>query len=232
MANQSWFFLETYTSVIESLDKMGTNYIDLFLIHWAECIDDFEWMDCSEAKGKSYKQSWEMMEKLFSEGVLLNIGVSNFDFDLFEDLIKSSECQIIPQVVQNYFDISHQDWEFIDYLDTYGTIFQGYATYRGIAEADVRIEDEPHYMEWKERLNNIAKTKELDSTSGKSSVTASQVLLRWLIESGVSVTPRTQSLQHLQENWNIWNFQLSQAEIQQLLDKSVEEIDKRMKSEL
>jgi diketogulonate reductase-like aldo/keto reductase len=109
-------YFETHESVLNSLDKLRTNYIDFYLIHWPHCIDEIDWMDCTEASRKDYIETWERMQKLYAEGVLLNIGVSNFDFDQFTNLIYSSNAQIIPHVVQNYFDIVNQDWEFVEYL--------------------------------------------------------------------------------------------------------------------
>jgi diketogulonate reductase-like aldo/keto reductase len=204
-------YYETYHSVLKSLDNLKTNYIDLYLIHWPDCFDEFEWMDCSDATRKDYVETWEMMQKLYAEGVLLNIGVSNFDFDQFNRLILSANTQILPHVVQNYFDIVNQDWEFVEYLNNLGVVFEGYATYRGIAESEERKESEPHYLEWFQHLTDIANSK--NTVSNATHVSPSQVLLRWLVESQISVIPRTRSTTHLNENWNFWNFQLTQDDV-------------------
>jgi len=201
-------YYETYESILHSLDNLKTGYIDLYLIHWPHCEDDFEWMDCTEATRKDYIETWEMMQKLYAEGVLLNIGVSNFDFNEFQNLIFSANAQILPHVVQNYFDIVNQDWEYVGYLNNLGVVFEGYATYRGIAESEERRETEPHYLEWLQHLTDIAKAKSDDASNHKQ-VSPSQVLLRWLVESQISVIPRTRSVKHLNENWNFWDFQLT-----------------------
>jgi len=205
-------YLETYQSVLNSLDNLRTNYIDLYLIHWPHCFDEFEWMDCNEATNKDYIETWEMMQKLYAEGVLLNIGVSNFDFDQFNNLIFSSNAQILPHVVQNYFDIVNQDWEFVEYLNNLGVVFEGYATYRGIAESEERKEDQPHYLEWLQHLTDIANSKS-SNINNHTQISPSQVLLRWLVESQISVIPRTRSVKHLNENWNFWDFELTEDDV-------------------
>jgi len=222
-------YFETYHSILNSLDNLKTNYIDLYLIHWPHCIDEFEWINCSEATQKDYIETWEMMQKLYAEGVLLNIGLSNFDYDQFNHLISSVNAQIMPHVVQNYFDIVNQDWEFVEYLNNMGVVFEGYATYRGIAESEERKEDEPHYLEWLQQLTDIANSKSAVNDSRKE-VTPSQVLLRWLAESQISVIPRTRSVKHLHENWNFWDFSLSSDDIE-LIRTHVDETN-FLKSEL
>jgi len=219
-------YVETFQSVLNSLDNLRTNYIDSYLIHWPHCIDEFEWMDCSEASHKDYIQTWEMMQKLYSEGVLLSIGVSNFDFEQFNRLILSANSQILPHVVQNYFDIANQDWHLVEYVNAYGVVFEGYATYRGIAESEERKDSEPHYQEWFDHLNQISQSKRINSTDLKTS-TPSQVLLRWLSESKISIIPRSRNLKHLQDNWNLWDFQLSQNDIELITTRIVEQIEEK-----
>jgi alcohol dehydrogenase (NADP+) len=169
-------------------------------------------MDCPEAIQKDYVETWDMMQKLYAEGVILNIGVSNFDFDEFNRLIMSSNTQILPHVVQNYFDIVNQDWEFVDYLNILGVVFEGYATYHGIAESEERKEFEPHYSEWFEHLTSIASTK----TNNSKQVSPSQILLRYLVESQISIIPRTRNIEHLNENWNFWDFELTNDDIEKM----------------
>jgi len=204
-------YFETYESILNSLNNLRTNYIDLYLIHHPECNE--EWMDCSETTQKDYIESWEMMQKLHAEGVLLSIGVSNFEFDDFNRLILSANTQIVPHVVQNYFDIANQDWEYVEYLNNLGVVFEGYATYQGIAQSEEREENEPHYMEWFQQLSAIANSK-TDDVNNTKQVSPSQVLLRWLVESQISIIPRTSSVQHLNENWNFWDFPLTDEDIE------------------
>jgi len=52
-----------------------------------------------------------------------------------------------------------------------------------------------------------------NGSTNTTQVTPSQVLLRWLVESQISVIPRTRSVKHLNENWNFWNFELTKDDV-------------------
>lgn len=167
------------------------------------------------------------MEKLYAEGVLLNVGISNYDFKTYNEMIDSHSMQIVPQVLQNYFDISHADWELADYVNKYGTIYQGYAQYRGIAQAEQRSKQgEKHYKVFKDKLEDISQKR----TNGKAS--ASQILLRWLLEKNVAVIPRSRNSEHLTENWNLWDFELEKEDIEELIELSKDQNRKMQKNEL
>jgi diketogulonate reductase-like aldo/keto reductase len=103
-----------------------------------------------------------------------------------------------------------------------GVVFEGYATYRGIAESEERKEDEPHYSEWLQHLTEIANSKTSNIHNNKTHISPSQVLLRWLVESKISVIPRTRSVKHLNENWNFWDFELTDDDYE-LINTRVQE---------
>ena len=130
--------------------------------------------------------------------------------------------------MQNYFDIAHQDWELVDYLESWGAIYQGYATYRGVSQAQSRSQSEPYYLEWKDTLTKMAKEKSDDDFK----VTDAQVILRWLVDSKISVIPRSSNEDHINDNFNIWGFSLTEEEHATLNEKSIEEVRKRLKQEL
>jgi len=214
-------FLETYQEVFKSMIKMNLNYIDLYMIHWAHCYDHFVWMDCTHATKKPWAQTYHMMEKLYSEGRLLSIGVSNFDFGLMKELEENAQLSLLPQLLQNYFDIAHQDWPLVQIVNEMGIIYQGYATYRGVAEAETRVDNEPVYMQWKELLKEIA-------TNKQNKATDAQILLRWLLENNVAVIPRSTNKTHIEENFNLWSFEITDEENEMLLTKANEELKEEL----
>ncbi|PRZ13830.1 aldo/keto reductase family protein [Laceyella sediminis] len=77
----------TLNAFEESRKKLDLEYIDLFLIHWP-------------VKGK-YKETWKALEKLYKEGFVRAIGVSNFQEHHLQDLLK--DCQVKPMVNQVEF---------------------------------------------------------------------------------------------------------------------------------
>merc|ERR1712154_707736 len=161
-------------------------------------------------------------------GYLHNLGISNYDFSTVKnEILESRDVQIVPQVIQNYFDISHADWHLAEYVNKYGIIYQGYAQYRGIAQSAERAKHgEGHYQKFKDALDAISKR----SADGKAS--SSQVLLRWLLEKNVAVIPRSSQENHLRDNWNVWDFELIQQDIDELTQMMLQQNQRQSKTDL
>ncbi len=91
ITTKGWNAEQGYETTLRALDtsrnKLGLEYIDLYLIHWP-------------VKGK-YKDTWKAMEKLYKEGVIRAIGVSNFLIHHLKDLMVDAE--IVPMVNQMEF---------------------------------------------------------------------------------------------------------------------------------
>ena len=97
-----------YEAFEESLEKLGVDYVDLYLIHWP-------------VKGK-YVESWKILEKIYKEGRARAIGVSNFHIHHLEDVFAVSD--LIPAVNQ----VECHPWltqvELVDYCQSKGIIFE------------------------------------------------------------------------------------------------------------
>jgi methylglyoxal/glyoxal reductase len=85
--NDDQGYKNTFRAFNESLEKLQTDYIDLYLIHWP--------------KEKESVETWKAMEELYEKGKIKAIGVSNFLINHFEDFLP--ECKIIPAVNQFEF---------------------------------------------------------------------------------------------------------------------------------
>lgn len=209
-------FTQTYGAVLDTLNKIGTNYLDMYMIHWNRCDASIKWMECEKASGRPWGQSWEVMERLYAEGILHSIGISNYNFNDYNEFLTSGRMQIVPQLIQNYCDIAHIDWDLAQYAKrASGTLYQGYAQYRGIAQAEQRAKHgEKHYKETKDVLERIA------SQSKGKIPSASQVLLRFLMEKEIATVPRSAKKIHLQENFDIFSFDLKQEDMNLLMTLS------------
>ena len=97
-----------YQAFEESLEKLGIDYVDLYLIHWP-------------VKGK-YVESWKILEKIYKEGRARAVGVSNFHIHHLEDIFASSD--LVPAVNQ----VECHPWltqvELVDYTQKNGIIFE------------------------------------------------------------------------------------------------------------
>lgn len=159
-----------------SLERLGLDYVDLYLIHWPVpgCFTD----------------TWKALEKLQAAGRVKSIGVSNFNIQDLEMLKKVSD--VIPAVNQIEFHPLFNHPELLAYCRGAGIAVQAYAPLaRGAyLESPLLIEIGKKY--------------------GKL---PAQVGLRWAVQQGVSVIPKSVHKERIQENAAIFDFTLTQEEM-------------------
>ena len=163
---------KTMKAVYDSLDALGTEYIDLYLVH----------MPFGD-----YYGSWRAMEELCRQGLIRAIGVSNFLPDRLMDLCYNAE--IIPQVNQIELHPHYQREEELRLMRALGVQPQAWAPF---AEGMKGMFSEPVLMEIARR-------------HGKS---VPQVILRWHLQRGVSVIPKSVHKERMRENMDVWDFEL------------------------
>ena len=144
--------------------------------------------------------AWRAMEELYREGRVRAIGISNFHPDRVVDLIHFNE--ITPAVNQIETHPFHQQIETQKFLE----------------ENQIQIESWGPFAEGK---NDLFKNELLASIGRKYNKTIAQVVLRWLTQRGVVVIPKSVRKERMEENFNIFDFQLSTEDMQtiQTLDQ-------------
>lgn len=163
-----------------SLDRLGLNYVDLYLIHWPV-------PGC-------YLSTWAEMEKILSSGKALSIGVSNFEIRHLEELRKVSG--IVPAVNQIECHPLCYQKELIDYCQDNGIQVQAYAPLARGAYLD----------------NDV-----LCVLGTKYAHTPAQIGLRWAVQKGISVIPKSTNPERIRENARIFDFSIDQEDMD-LLD--------------
>ena len=136
--------------------------------------------------------SWRAMEELYREGRIRAIGVSNFQPDRLMDLIVHN--QVVPAVNQ---------------IETH-PFNQQIETQKFLQENNVQIESWGPFAEGK---NNIFANELLRSIAGKYNKTVAQTILRWLTQRGVVAIPKSVHKERIIENFNIFDFELSQEDM-------------------
>lgn len=136
---------------------------------------------------------WRAMQDLYREGKVRAIGVSNFDPDRLIDLIIHNE--IIPAVNQIETHPFHQQIE----------------TQQFLKDNNVQIESWGPFAEGK---NNIFRNELLQSIASKHNKSIAQVILRWLTQRGVIAIPKSVRKERMQENFDVFNFELSPQEME------------------
>lgn len=164
-------------SVLESMRRLRTDYLDLVLLH--QPFSD-------------YYGAWRALEDLYQEGKLRAIGVSNFYPDRLVDL--ASFARIRPTVNQVEIHPYHQQTEALGWMKKYGVQPEAWAPF---GEGRGGLFTDPV-------LTGIGKRY------GKS---AAQVMLRWHLQRGVVVIPKSTHIERMQENLNVFDFSLTGEEM-------------------
>ena len=167
-------------SIDASLKKLGTDYIDLLLIH--QPFGD-------------YYGTYRAMEQAYRAGKVRAIGVSNFYPDRFIDLAEFSE--IPPMVNQVETHVFNQQVEAQQIMKQYGT----------------------HIMAWgpfAEGRNNFFGNETLIAVGAKYNKSAAQTALRYLIQRGVIVIPKSVRKERMQQNFDVFDFTLSDEDMQRI----------------
>ncbi|KUK83445.1 aldo/keto reductase [Petrotoga sibirica] len=174
--NTNQGFESTLNSFENSLKRLGTDYLDLYLIHWP-------------VSGK-YLETWEALEKLYKEGRVRAIGVSNFLIHHLQDIINN--CEITPMVNQVEFHPYLLQRDLLDFcqknkirLEAWSPLMRG------------RVLDIP-------QLIDIAK---------KYKKTPAQIVLRWDLQHGVVTIPKSVHKERIKENADIFDFELTEEEM-------------------
>lgn len=163
-----------------SLNKLGLDYLDLYLIH--QPFND-------------YYGSWRAMEELYEEGKIRAIGVCNFYPDRLADLCLNSKIK--PMINQIECHPFFQQTEAIDTMKEFGVLPEAWGPF---AEGSKGIFSNPVLSEIASKYNK----------------TTAQVILRWNIQRGVVVIPKTVRKERMIENFQIWNFELSNDDMQKI----------------
>jgi diketogulonate reductase-like aldo/keto reductase len=169
----------TLSTFEESRKRLGLDIIDLYLIHWP-------------GKDK-YKETWKAFERLYEEGSVRAIGVSNFHVHHLEDLLKDSN--IVPAVNQVELHPCLTQRELYNYCRDKG----------------IQIESWSPLM--KGKLMDNADISEIASKYGK---TSSQVILRWHIQQEIVTIPKSVTESRIRENADIFDFELTAEEISRI----------------
>lgn len=170
---------ECKRSVSESLKKLDTDYLDLVLLHWPF--------------GNVYA-AWRDLEELYKEGVVKNIGISNFNPDRFIDLALFNE--VVPCINQVEIHLYSQRKEHRTWMKKYGITPQAYAPLG------------------KGKFNEIFTLPEVEKIAEKYGKTTAQIMLRFLTQEGVSVIPKSQHKERIVENFNIFDITLDESDLE------------------
>ena len=175
LANPDQGYESTLRAFEESRRKLGVDYVDLYLIHWP-------------GRDK-YKETWRAFEKLYNEGYIRAIGVSNFQIHHLESLKETSG--IIPAVNQVEFHPLLTQKELLAYCKREG----------------IQLEA------WSPIMKGNLDLPLLQELAAKYGKTPAQIVLRWDLQLGVVTIPKSVRRERIAENAGIFDFELTEEDM-------------------
>lgn len=174
------------STVLQSLQNLQTDYMDLLLLHWPFA---------------NYYAAWRSLEKLYADGKIRAIGVSNFEPDQLLDLIAYNN--IVPAVNQIETNLYCQRSTERTWMVQKQVAHMAYAP---LGQGS---------------RNEMYQEPAVCALAEKYGKTPAQIMLRFLTQKGIAVIPRSTQPEHIRENFALFDFTLAPDELSQLsaLDK-------------
>jgi diketogulonate reductase-like aldo/keto reductase len=163
-----------------SLERLGMDTIDLFLIHWPLPMFD------------QYVETWRVLEQLLADGRVRSIGVSNFEIEHLERL--AAETDITPALNQVELHPEFSQDELRAYHGAHGIATEAWGP---LGQNKGLLDDD--------RVVELANSKDR---------TPAQIVLRWHIQIGNVVIPKSVTPQRIEENIDIFDFELDEADME------------------
>ena len=168
------------TALSESLEKLGLDYVDLYLIHWPS------------TRTGNFKAAWKSLEQAKEKGLSKSIGVANFTVKNLEDLAMVSKVR--PAVNQIELHPYFARWKEVDAGRVHGTKVESWG---------------PLAQNKTDLLDN----DDIVAAAQAHGKTPAQVVLRWHLQNNVIVFPKTVTPSRMRENFDIFDFELSEDEM-------------------
>ena len=191
LSDKAWNTYRGYAKVQEacrqSMKKMKMDYLDIYLIHWPASPRLYpDWEEINA-------ETWRGMEQLYRDGLVRAIGVCNFKKHHLEKLKKSAE--IMPFLLQTEIHPGFNQDELLGYCNENDIIVEA-ASPLGNGQ-----------ILGSEMLGRIA------TDHGRS---VAQVCIRWAVQKGLIVIPKTEKLERLRENMDVYGFTLSPDDMKEI----------------
>jgi 2,5-diketo-D-gluconate reductase A len=182
LTNSEQGYDTTLTAFDGSMEKLGIDVLDLFLIHWPQPMFD------------QYVDTWRAFEKLLADGRVRSIGVSNFEIPHLQRLM--SETDVVPTVNQIELHPQFPQDELREFHAEHGILTESW----GPLGQGKGLLDDPNIVE-------VARRKDR---------TPAQIVLRWHVQLGCIVIPKSVNRDRIQENIDLFDFELDDADMAEI----------------
>lgn len=173
-------YQKTIDAVEDSLKRLGMDYIDLYLVHWP----------CVELSNPAWEEinadTWRGFEKMYKDGKLRSIGVSNYEQKHIEALAKNAE--VMPMVNQLEFHPGYLQFDNVRYNQSKGILVEAWSPLGSGA---------------------VLKDETLAGIAAKYNKSVAQLCIRFALENGVLPLPKSMNPERTAQNAEVFDFELS-----------------------
>lgn len=188
----------TKREVAISLEKLGLDYLDLFLIHWPVVKNNGgDWK-------KDNRETWRALEELYDEGKLKAIGISNFAVPHITNLMETARIKPMVNQIRLHPGVLQED------------------TVELSRKHDIVVEAWSPLSPMK-HLNEDEEVQKMSEAYGKS---IAQILLRWSLQHGFVPLTKSVHEERIQKNAEIFDFELKKEHMNYLDSLTFEDLDK------
>ena len=174
----------TMRSFEETLQKLGTDYVDLFLIHWPNPLQYRSTWQQTNA------ETWKAFEELYHAGKIRAIGISNFRQHHIDELLKTAE--ISPMVNQIRLCPGDTQDDLVNYCRKRNILLEAYSPLG---------------------TGQIFKVAEMQALAEKYQKNIAQICIRWSLQNGFLPLPKSVTAERMRENVDVFGFELSDEDI-------------------
>lgn len=180
---------ETIESIRVSMEKLGTDYLDLFLIHWPNpAAQRHRWQERNA-------QCWRAMEDLVSDGKIRAIGVSNFRPHHFDALMQTARIEPVVNQIRLFPGDSSLHLPTLEYCAQHSIQLEGYSPLG---------------------LGNVLSQPVLKELGEKYDRSPAQLCLRWSLQKGYIPLPKSLTPERICQNLNVFDFELDADDMARL----------------
>lgn len=190
---------------VKSLKALKLDYLDLYLMHWPMGFQSQDRDLPLDRNGMvipsdtNYLDTWEAMEKLVKEGLVRAIGVSNFNQEQLERLLKKPNLEVKPLTNQIESHPYLTQEPLVEFCQSMGVVVTAYRPLGGNSDGLQIMED-----------------KVIQAIAKKHKKSAAQIMIRFQIQRDVVVIPKSVNPTRIVENFQVFDFKLSEEEMKAL----------------
>ncbi len=163
-----------------SLEKLGLDYVDQYLIHWPQTRE-------------SELESWKAMEEIYKSGKAKSIGVSNFNFHHLQNIIDNAEVK--PMMNQVECHVGVQNVKLQAFCEANGCYLTAYAPMMS------------------DKIGELIENETMKDVASKHGKSVPQVALRYLMQRGIVVIPKSITPSRIESNQNLFDFELDKEDM-------------------